>query len=426
MHQPDSHRRAASRPTNIIIFALAVTCLTGALHAQKPPPPDPAVVLIENTHAFVVTPERTITGPGAEFLSKATAPSQFVLFGEGHHERETSIFATALYKMLHKQHGFQHAVVELDPLGVEMVLDPAVRRDIKRMADVARRYPTLIGFASDQDLQFLAEAAALTPGANAIWGIEQVQSATRHLEELEKLAPDARRKEAVGAILADARAMESDRTKVGEFLFKDPNTLSRLEELQKSFAAKRGSRADALLTGLVKSAEIYSYYRRAEAGEAVGLYNNTVREEWLKRGFLERYRAVVKGARLPKAFFKFGSWHMIRGRNPGGAWTIANLAHELAAADGTEAFGIDVVAFGGYGTFADAPPWMRPLLPPSAPETPVLVDLRPLRPLGRLFAEQVEEKHRPRLRDEIHAFDALVILPNSAKASWDLTGFPVP
>ena len=34
-------------------------------------------------------------------------------------------------------------------------------------------------------------------------------------------------------------------------------------------------------------------------------------------------------------------------------------------------------------------------------------------------------RKRARLRDEIHGFEALVILPNSAKASWELTGFPL-
>ena len=413
-------------PVRFAIVAFATTSFAIALHAQKPPPPDPAVVLRENTHPFTLTPERTITGPGAEFLVKATADAQFFLFGEDHHDRDTPLLASAIYRLLAKEHGYAHAVVEQDPLGIEMLLERGVRGDLKRMGEAIRRYPTSIGFASDQDLQFLADAATVNAGAEAIWGIEQVQSATLHLSQLERLAPDARRKEMVSSILADARATESDRAKMVDFLAKDPNTLGRLQELQKAFGAKTASKTDALLTGLMKSAEIYSYYRRAEAGEMVGLYNNTVREDWLKRGFIARYRSVAKTGRLPKAFFKFGSWHMIRGRNPGGAWTTSNLAHEFAIANGREGYGIDVVAYGGYSAYADAPAWLRPLLPATPPETPVLIDLQPLRPMGRLFTEQVEEKHRPRLRDEIHGFEALVILPNSGKATWELTGFPVP
>ena len=413
-------------PLRLAIVALTTTAFAAALHAQNPPPPDPAIVLRENTHAFALTPERTITGPGAEFLVKATADAQFFLFGEDHHDRDTPLLASAIYRLLNKEHGFAHAVVELDPLGTEMLLARGVRGDLQRMGEAIRHYPSSIGFASDQDLQFFADAATVSAGPDAVWGVEQVQSATLHLMELERLAPDARRKEIVSLLLADARAAESDRTKMVEFLAQNPNTLGRLQELQKAFGAKPGSKADALLTGLVKSAEIYSYYRRAEAGEMVGLYNNTVREDWLKRGFIARYRAVAKGGKFPKAFFKFGSWHMIRGRNPGGAWTTSNLAHEFAIANGKEGYGIDVVAYGGYSSYADAPAWLRPLLPATPPETPVLINLQPLRPIGRLFTEQVEEKHRPRLRDEINGFEALVILPNSAKATWEVTGFPVP
>lgn len=417
------------KPMNLLRFAvlaLTTAIITTAARTQTPPPPNPTTVLRENTHPFTLTAERTITGPGADFLVKAAAPSQFFLFGEDHHDRDTPLLASAIYTLLKKEHGYAHAVVEQDPLGIEMLLAKGVRGDAKRMGETVRRYPTSIGFASDQDLAFLADVLRNDRGRDAVWGIEQVQSATLHLEELERLAPDAQRKEATRAILADARASESDRAKMVEFLAKDPNTLPRLQELEKTFAPKPGSKAAALLAGLVKSAEIYSYYRRAEAGEMVGMYNNTVREEWLKRGFMERYRSAAKDGKLPKAFFKFGSWHMLRGRNPGGAWTTSNLAHELAFTNGKEAFGIDVVAFGGYRQFAETVPWLRPLLPASAPETPVIVNLVPLRPLTRLFTEQVEDKHRPRLRDEIHGFEALIVLPNSAKATWDLTGFPVP
>jgi hypothetical protein len=215
-------------PLRSAIVAFTTTTLAAALHAQKPPPPDPAVVLPENTHAFTLTPERTITGPGADFLVKATADAQFFLFGEDHHDRDTPLLASAIYRLRAQEHGYAHAVVEQDPLGVEMLLARDVRGDVKRMGEAIRRYPTSIGFASDQDLQFLADAATVNAGPEAIWGIEQVQSATLHLSELERLAPDARRKKMVASVLADARATESDRAKMVDFLAKDPNTLGRL------------------------------------------------------------------------------------------------------------------------------------------------------------------------------------------------------
>ena len=53
-----------------------------------------------------------------------------------------------------------------------------------------------------------------------------------------------------------------------------------------------------------------------------------------------------------------------------------------------------------------------------------MFDLRALQPTANLFVNQVPVEQRPALRDFIYSFDALVILPNSRKASFDRTGFP--
>lgn len=60
------------------------------------------------------------------------------------------------------------------------------------------------------------------------------------------------------------------------------------------------------------------------------------------------------------------------------------------------------------------------------PTTPVVIDLRALRPYARDFTSQVAAADQWQLRDFIHSTDALVILPGSRKATWDLTGFPAP
>jgi hypothetical protein len=167
-------------------------------------------------------------------------------------------------------------------------------------------------------------------------------------------------------------------------------TSGDLAALAAVYPTVTGSRAARLLADLAKSAEIFGYYRRAEAGEFVGLYNNTVREQVLKQNFLERYRAVDSGRGLPRAMFKFGSNHLYHGRNPTQAFPIGNLAHEMAIANGAEAFGLFVIFLGdGYRSYQDYPAWLRTLLPANAPLVPTLVDLRALRPYQRLFREQV-------------------------------------
>ncbi len=115
-----------------------------------------------------------------------------------------------------------------------------------------------------------------------------------------------------------------------------------------------------------------------------------------------------------------GALHMYRGRNPNQAFPIGNFVHEFAISNGAEAYGVYVIAQGYEG--ANEPPWMAPLL--SRPDQPVVIDLRALQPTARLFVDQVPVEQRAALRDFIYAFDAIVILPHSRKASFDRTGFP--
>lgn len=191
-------------------------------------------------------------------------------------------------------------------------------------------------------------------------------------------------------------------------------TPADLAALAAVYSTSPGSRAVLLLSRLAESSEIFGYYRRAEAGEFVGLYNNTVREEVLKRNFLERYREAAAGNQLPKAVFKFGANHLYHGKNPTQAFPIGNLAHELAIANGAEAYGLYVIFLGeGYRSYADYPAWLRSLLPAVEPTAPVLVDLRALRPYQRLFREQVSAEELWEQRAVLHGYDCIVVLPGS-------------
>lgn len=406
-----------------LLMLAAMMALAIPAGAQTPPAPDTRALLAANTRPFQLT-AAGIEGPGADFLLAQTANAQFVLLGETHHDRDLPVFAGALFGRLQREHGYRYLVVEQDPLAIDAV--NATRGDLGQIVALAKRYPPHIGFAADPDLRLLAEVAKTSrPGDPAIWGLEQAQGATRYLEELVTLAPTPITRTLAQQLHDEAKAKET-RAAQGAFLHDDPTVLARLQALEGAFDPKPGSRADRLLTGLITSAEIYSYNRRANAGERVGLYNNTEREALFKRHFMAAYGPAAKGAAKPKALFKFGGWHMYRGRSPGGAFTIGNFAHEFAIANGMEAYGLSVLPVGeGYQSLADVP-WLAPLFPDGPPKTPVVLDLRPLKPWGRAFTSQLEPARQSELRDYLHAHDAVVILPGSAKATWDLTGFPAP
>jgi len=357
-----------------------------------------------------------LSGPGADFLRGQTQQAQFVLLGEGHNDHDTPLFAGALFDSLRDWRAFDTLVVEIDPVAVDTLKLPANRGKPEAAADLARRYPNHIGFASDQDLELMAHAA----GVADLWGVEQVQGAQPLLEELVPLAPNDAVRAQVETLLAQVKTLETRRDQFGAFLHGDPQTLPRLQALTTAFAAAPDSRAAFLVETMTTSAEIYSYYRRARAGEPVGLFNNTVREALMKRLFLRQYRAAEAAGRTPRALFKMGALHMYRGRNPNQAFPIGNFVHEFAISNDAEAYGVYVVAQ-GYEDVSE-PAWMAPLL--SKPDQPVVIDLRALQPTAKLFVDQVPVEQRPALRDFIYAFDALVILPNSQKASFDRTGFP--
>lgn len=410
----------------LMIAALAaLACTAGAAVAQDKTPAEVAAAAAESAarasalleaNTRPIAFEGGLSGPGADFLRDQTQKAQFVLLGESHNDHDTPLFAGALFDSLRGWRAFDTLVVEIDPVAVDTLKLPVNRGSAQAAPDLARRYPNHIGFASDPDLELMAHAA----GVADLWGIEQVQGAEPLLEELVDLAPNDAVRGQVETLLAQVKSLETQRDHFGAFLHGDAETLPRLRALTTAFAAAPESRAAFLLETMTTSAEIYSYYRRARAGEPVGLYNNTVREALMKRLFLRQYRAAEAAGRTPRALFKMGALHMYRGRNPNQAFPIGNFVHEFAISNGAEAYGVYVIAQGYEG--ANEPSWMAPLL--SRPDQPVVIDLRALQPTARLFVDQVPVEQRAALRDFIYAFDAIVILPNSRKASFDRTGFP--
>jgi hypothetical protein len=373
-----------------------------------------------NSYVFAYD-HATLSGDGARFLREQTRDCQFVLLGEDHMDHATPIFAGGLFRLLHDTHGFRHLVVEQDPVAIEATLAETARGDADSIAALAWRWPSLFEFDTDEDLSLLAAVGDLIPGQDAIWGVEQATGAVRYLEELVALAPDAAAAKRVRALLDAARDADPGPRYSVNWLIA-PTTAAELADLAAVYRAPVGSRAALLLGRLEKSAEIFGYYRRAEAGEFVGLYNNTVREEVLKDNFLARYRPVAAQGPLPREMFKFGANHLYHGKNPTQAFPIGNLAHEVAIAQGSRAYGVFVIALGDdYRTYEDYPAWMRPLLPAVEPRVPTLVDLRALRPYQRLFKTTAPEELW-QLRALLHGYDALVLLPGSRPGERKLGG----
>ena len=401
---------------------LAVLLALAPIAVSAAPPGD---IRTDATYAFSWS-GHDLTGPGADHLRAAARNAQFFLIGEEHNDRDTPLFVRALYEVLHREDGFSHLVVEQDPLGIELALAPSQRGSAAAIGGKLKAWPTLLGFASDQDLALLATAGAIVGGPDAIWGVEQAQSPVRYLEELVVLAPTASVRTKVLQLLTRARHEEPTRADFAKFLAYDRHTLRDLRQLAASWEPLKDSRAQTLLDGLIKSAEIYAYYVRAHAehNPEFTYLNGTVREAWLKAQFSRDYRAVG-GA--PRVLFKFGDNHIRRGVGSTGAWTLGTFAADLATFDGMEAYGVLVVPIG-----SDVPDWRHlpaelvPLLPLERPTQPVLVDLAALRPSARTCIAAASPQAREATRELLFGFDAIAVLPDSAPATWKLTGFTPP
>jgi hypothetical protein len=406
-------------------IGLAAVLAAGAAQAADAPPPDTAAMIQANSYPLSYKDGR-LSGPGAEVLRKAAADAQFVLLGENHYDHEIPIFAGVLYRMLHDEQGFHHLALEQDRVAMEEATKPGARGDAARIGAVAGRYPTLFEFASDQDLELLALVGRTESGPQPLWGLEQTTSAARYLEELRDIAPTARLRAHAHAVLDHAEKIESAKQYQPTYLI-DATATPELEALQSDFAAKPGSRADFLLKGLIKSAEIYGYYRRSDAGEYVGLYNNTVREQWMKDTFMADYRRAATGGKTPKVMFKFGDWHMFRGMGPTGAYTTGNFAHEFAISNGMQAVGIELIALRKDFDYAkDIPEYIRVLLPSTPPTQPLLIDLRPLRPVGKLIRDKVAKDDQWLNRAFVNGYEFVLILPDSRRADMTLSGLKFP
>ena len=403
----------------LLITGMLLVAVAG--QADPPPAPAAADLVAANLHEFQYTAE-AMSGPGSRFLREATAGSQFVLLGEDHMDHATPVFASALFRMLHSDHGFRYLVVEQDPVAIEDALAPSVRGDVDAIGRLAGRWTGLFEFDSDEDLALIAMTGALEPRGPAIWGVEQTTGASRALAELVELAPDEPARRAAESLLATVQRLDPGPSYTLNWLG-GADAEAEIAALAALYRAQPGSRAARLLQSLATSAEIFGYYRRASAGEYVGLYNNTVREAVMKANFLEQYRRAAAGGTLPKAMFKFGANHLYHGKNPTQAFPIGNLAHELAIANGAEAYGLYVISLGpGYRSYADYPAWMRPLLPAVEPRVPTLVDLRALRRYQRVLRAGVAPDEVWEQMALLHGYDALVILPGSRPAIRSVGG----
>jgi len=392
---------------------------------------------------FPLTLDQTaLGGPGADILMTGMNGAQFLIVIESHNDHITPVVTGALFKALHERHGFNYVAIEQDPFGMEAASAPSRRGRLRSIAEHVRAYPYSYTFATDEELQLLADAGRISTGSwNPIWGFDQAFGATLPLEELRGLAEPGPARAAVERLLADARLLESRRTEAGirdqaknHFMTSDEDgILTRLAGISEVMKPAPGSRAAELIEGLRSSAEIYSYYDPKPPLDATGtprsLLNNTVREDWMKRRFMRDYRMAeaAEGA-MPKVVVKAGYYHTARGLSDHGVFTLGNFLHEFAISNRSKAVSVQVLALREWWPTHDKiEPHYRVLLDPGAMRKTSLVDLRPLRAhyqSGERFGLQGSDLRQ--FRQLIFGVDFALFIPSKPGARTLAAVLPKP
>lgn len=193
-----------------------------------------------------------------------------------------------------------------------------------------------------------------------------------------------------------------------------------VEALAAKLAPATGSRAAELVGHLRDTTRNRLLYEEASKENDFGYRHNLEREQIMKSQFIKHYRAAqAAGDRTPRFVFKFGQWHMLRGRLWGNYFTLGTLLTELAISNDLEAFILNIQPInrpGNFWSLTEYPDWSA-IASAGDPDKWVLVDVRPLR--GFLHNGAIES---PSEDFELNAFgaDAFLLMGGASRGteSW--------
>lgn len=394
-----------------LIAGIALACLTALpVQAQDETSFQDAVRAVARPVTY--SPDG-LAGPGGDWLLARSAETPLVGFGEQHATADIALFAQAWFVHLDEQ-GFDHAIIEVGPWGTrraEALLragDEAFERDAAARAD-GLAYPFLF-FQEEADLARMIVDRQDSDGP-ALFGVDQefIAGGSILAERLDELA-----------------ATDHERAAVARFetmLAGNPWAVGAAPHDDLVFLAEAfeggDAEAQAITSEVLASNTIYAAFtgRSRDA-----LAANTRREEGMRRYFLEAWPVIVaESDGEPRAFFKFGGNHLMRGHTrthvPGfggflAEWGFANdlaFFNVMVDCDGGEMRDVrsgETTPCSSYFPLDGTP------FEGLAGDGPVVIDLAALRQ-GAVREDGLD----PGILRLILAFDAYVILPDVQAAT---------
>jgi len=357
-------------------------------------------------------------GSGWDLLVAESRQAEFVLLGEEHGTVETPILALQLFTAL-RPSGFDTMAIEISP-PIAQDLDAAARGGVEGIAAFCAAYPPGPAFyfwKTEAELIAGVRAAA-PPHQDALWGLDyEVTGDRRLIERLKAEAPASARPSLEALDQASLGAWATWRaTHNPGALFTFSGNPALVRAVRAAWP-RRGADANMILDTLEQTLEINALF------PARGWESNELRCRFNRANLVAHLNRAAAHGRAPKVMFKMGESHMMRGVSWTGNFDVGSLAPEAAALRGGKSFSF--LVGGGRGarhgvidptnlTVTDAPVDMlnqlglQFMVDGLDGAGPVLVDLRPLRPLLS-SAARLKAFNNPDAARTIFAFDALII-----------------
>lgn len=358
-----------------------------------------------------------LKGPGADFLIRRGSRARFVMFGEEHGVGTIADIATAYVTALGPA-GFTRAAIETDPwMGAR--LETLLRKGgMEVLRDFFRTQGNKLSIPMyfwEGDARF-AEAVLRNAGEEgpALFGVDQVftYAAPTLLSEIATRTVSAEARAKAHALAARATSEES-------FLGKaEPEALQSLRAL---LDAERDARLIELVDAMILSAQIYAPF---VTESTVSIYEaNLARETLMKQNLLAALGKLDSGEDMPRIFLKFGAWHLYRGLSPTLVPALGGFVADLGLIRGEETFSVVALCGPGAQTVdlaGNAMPCNEKFAEDSgrfanhvAAEGMTVFDLEYFKRRPKRLGIIPEA-----FRNLVLAYDALVIVPNAAPATF--------
>ena len=386
-------------------FALAAA-LPLAVNAQDAPDPV-AEALAEAMLPISQDGDGTLSGEGFDRLVEDGRDAQFVLVGEQHGAREIALAEASLHRALAPE-GFDYMVVELGPWSTRFA-EALIREGDGALAAHIRSPGmqfTLPFIFFEEELALAEQGVALSPAQDhALWGVDQefLGAGPILLQALQAEASSDAERAAVDAFATNVAANPMHLGLAND---------ADIDALRTAFA-NGSEEAQAIIEAVTITNRIYGPFMR---GTGPIYPANLERENYMKRNFVEHFNAAEeRDGEAPRAFFKFGGYHMERGLSGTDVPAFGNFVIEWGRARGFDAFNIMVDCNGGeaYGIQqGGGVPCESYYLEEGSPmsvalgdQEAALFDLRSLRP-GLRRMRDID----PRLRDLILSYDYYLVI----------------